>query len=130
MIFEVGVEEVWVYGVDDVAGDKERVCVGAGEGAGGLAAGGEVFGDALHYTGEEVSARALAEEGAYFFVIEEGDHADLRGLGECWGRVEERLDSSPGTQLVVDAAGEDEFAVETTGLGGLRVEEFEFPVYD
>jgi hypothetical protein len=40
------------------------------------------------------------------------------------------LDGSPGAELVVDAAGEDELPVETTGAGGLDVEELELPVYD
>jgi hypothetical protein len=39
------------------------------------------------------------------------------------------LDGGPGTEFVVDAAGEDEFVVEAAGAGGLGIEEFEFPVY-
>jgi hypothetical protein len=54
----------------------------------------------------------------------------LRGGGEGRGGVEERLDGGPAAEFVVDAAGEDEFAVETAGLGGLGVEELEFPVDD
>jgi hypothetical protein len=45
-------------------------------------------------------------------------------------RVEEGLNSGPGAELVIDAAGEDELSVEATGLGGLGVEEFQFPVDD
>jgi hypothetical protein len=45
-------------------------------------------------------------------------------------RVEEGLNGGPGAELVVDAAGEDELSVETTGLGGLGVKEFQFPVND
>ena len=76
VVFEVGVEEVGVDGVDDVAGDEEGVGVGAGEG--GLNLGfGKGLDDALHDDGKEVASGALAEERADFFVVEEGDGADL-----------------------------------------------------
>ena len=71
---------------------------------------------------------ALAEEGAYFFVVEESDELDLGGGGR--GCVEERLDRGPRAELVVDAAGEDEFFGEAAELRGLDVEELELPVYD
>ena len=71
---------------------------------------------------------ALAEEGAYFFVVEEGDELDLGG--GRGGGVEEGLDGGPGAEFVVDAASEDEFFGEAAELGGLDVEEFEFPVDD
>lgn len=40
------------------------------------------------------------------------------------------MDCSPRAELVVDATGEDEFAVETTGCCWLNVEELELPVDD
>jgi hypothetical protein len=40
------------------------------------------------------------------------------------------LDRGPRAELVIDSAGEDELSVETTGLGGLYIEELEFPVDD
>ena len=121
VVFEVGVEEVGVDGVDDVAGDEEGVGVGAGEG--GLNLGfGKGLDDALHDDGEEVASGALAEERADFLVIEEGDGADLRGVFNGVVRVEEGLDGGPRAQLVVDAAGEDELAVEAACRGRLDVE--------
>jgi hypothetical protein len=125
VVLEVGVEEIWVDGVDDVGGDKERVCVGAGdEGADG--GGGEGVDDALNNGGEEVAVGTLAEERTDLFVVEEGDELDLRGGG---GRgVEEGLNRGPGAELVVDTACEDELFAETAELSGLDVEELEFPV--
>jgi hypothetical protein len=84
--------------------------------------------DAFHDAGQEVAACALAEQRADFLIVEEGDDAEAGGVGDGGGGVEERLDSGPAAELVVDAAGEDEFFVETAGAGGLGVEEFEFPV--
>lgn len=130
MVLEVRVEEVGVHGVNDVAGDEEGVCVCSAEGGVRFAVGGEFFSYALHDAGEEVAVGALAEERTYFFVVEDGHHADLRGARERRGRVEERLHGGPGAELVVDAAGEDELSVETAGLRGLGVEEFELPVDD
>jgi len=40
------------------------------------------------------------------------------------------LDGGPGAKFVVDAAAEDEFFIEAAQLGGLDVEEFQFPVDD
>ena len=92
VVFQVCVEEIGVDGVDDVAGDEEGVGICAAEGA-LLAV--ELLDDALHDAGQEVAACALAEERADFFVVEEGDHADLRGVGDGGGGVDERLDGSP-----------------------------------
>ena len=97
--------------MNDVTGDEEGVCVGSAEGAACFAVCCEFLGYPFHDAGEEVAVGALAEEGPDFFVIEEGDHADLRGARERGRRVEECLDGGPGAELVVDAAGEDEFFV-------------------
>ena len=43
-------------------------------------------------------------------------------------QVEEGLDGGPRAQLVVDAAGEDELAVEAACRGRLDVEKLELPV--
>ena len=40
------------------------------------------------------------------------------------------MDGGPRAELVVDAAGEDEFLVEAADSRGLDVEELKFPVYD
>ena len=70
VVFEVGVEEVGVDGVDDVRGDEEGVGVGLADDAGA----GDVVverGDgALDDRGQEVASGALAEERADFFVVE------------------------------------------------------------
>lgn len=75
MVFEVGGNVIWVYGVGDVGRDEEAVGVGLGEDVGwGLrCGGGEGFGDAGYCAGEKVTVGALPEEGADFFVVEEGD---------------------------------------------------------
>lgn len=76
MVLEVGVEEVGVDGVDDIAGDEEGVCVRAGDkGADRLF--GEGVDDAFDDGGEEVAAGALAEERTDFFIVEKGDELDL-----------------------------------------------------
>lgn len=107
--------------------DEEGVCIGAGDEAAGAAVC-ELIDDAFDDRGEEVSAGTLPEKGADFFIVEEGDHFDYRGLGG--GSVEEGLDGGPGAELVVDAAGEDEFVVEAAGCSRLDVEKFKLPVYN
>ena len=74
----------------------------------------------------------MTKQRADFLVVEEGDAFDLGGCGEGGrrGAVEEGLDGGPGAELVVNAASEDEFFGKAAELGGLDVEEFEFPVYD
>ena len=143
VVFEVGGGEVGVEGVGDVGGDKEAARVGAGEEV-RLRAGGEGaegFVDEGDGVGQEVAVRALPEERADFFVVEEADDfedaawgrgggAGVVGEAGGGGGGEEGFDGGEGAEFVVDAAGEDEFFVEAAELGGLCVEELEFPVYD
>lgn len=77
MVLEVSIEEVGIYGVDDIAADKEGVSVGAGyEATDALV--GELVYDALNDCGKKVAASALSEERTDFLVIEKSDNFDLR----------------------------------------------------
>lgn len=59
VILEVGVKEVGIDSVDDVAANEERICVCSGESALDFV-GGKFFYDALHDNRQEVSAGTLA----------------------------------------------------------------------
>lgn len=78
VVLEVGGHVIRVYRVRDVGGNEEAVGVGLGEGVGVVLEGGEggreAFDDAGDGAGEEVAVGALAQEGADFFVVEEGDN--------------------------------------------------------
>lgn len=129
MVFEVGVEEVGVHGVDDIARDQEGVCIRAGKCVLDLGFR-EFLHDALNDAREEVATRTLAQQGADLFIVEEGDDTDLRGGTQRRVGVEQSLDGGPRAQLIVDAAGEDELAVETTSSGWLNIEQLQLPVDD
>ena len=76
VVLEVYVEEVGVYGVNDVAGDEEGVCVCAGDCVfdPGVC---EFLHNALNYAGEEVAAGSLSEKGAHFLVVKQSNDANL-----------------------------------------------------
>ena len=113
----------------DIGGDEEAVGVGAGEDIGTGVAVGKGFGNALDGKREEVPVRALAKEGANFFVVEEGDDFDNTAVvGDATaidarhaGRRDEGFYGGEGTQTIVDAACKDEFFIQATELRGLNV---------
>ena len=76
VVLQVYVEEVGVYGVNDVAGDEEGVCVCAGDCVfdPGVC---EFLHNALNYAGEEVAAGSLSEKGAHFLVVKQSNDANL-----------------------------------------------------
>jgi hypothetical protein len=127
VVFEVGVEEVGIDGVDDVAADEERVGIGARHNAAGILVGELVY-DALDDCGKEVASGSLAEERADFLVVEQSYHLDLGGVcGRC---IEQRLNSGPRAELVINTTRKDELLAKTTKLCRLDVEEFKLPVDD
>lgn len=145
MALEVRVHIIRVDGMGDIRGDHEAVRGGLGEEVGPVGGAGEGFEDAGDGAGEEVAAGALAEEGADFFVVEEGGEGDDAAVGFPAGgggvragrggrgggrRLDESFDGGKGAEFIVDAAGEDEFLVEAAELGGLGVKDFEVPVQD
>jgi hypothetical protein len=110
MIFEICVHEVGVHGVRDICADEEAVRVHLGHHVCATALFGEGLADLFEGGGEEVGVSSLAEERAYFFVIEAADELDGAGGGVGGvGRGDEGFDGGEGAEFVVDAAGEDKF---------------------
>jgi hypothetical protein len=132
MFGQIGTEKVGVAGVGDVCGEEERAGIGAAHETrtkGSARRGRESFHSAFDGEGEEVGAGALAEKGADLLVVKEGDELDGAVVGIRVGG-EEGHEGGPAAEFVVDAAAEDEFPVQTPCLGGLGVEQLEFPVED
>jgi len=76
MVLEVRVHIVRINGVGDIRGNHKAVRGGLREEVRPVVGAGEGFEDAGDGAGEEVAAGALAEEGADFFVVEEGGEGD------------------------------------------------------
>lgn len=73
VVLEILAQVIRIDGVAHVRGDEEAVGVSLGERVGAEGGVAEGLADAADGGGEEVAVRALAQEGADFFVVEEGD---------------------------------------------------------
>ena len=106
MVVQIYVQVIWVDSMGHVCRNHKTVRVRLAEQVGTAFVPSECFTDTLNGAGQEVTARSLAEEGAYFLVVEKANELDnaavVRGVstagayGRSSGRRKKGFDCRKG----------------------------------